>query len=91
MAGKLHSQNYVPRLLPLIGLLLASPSAQAHDKVELFGGRSYMRVRNSPSATLNGWKIAGQYEFNEIGLAEFPPELAFGSRRDSWFDGFYRL
>ena len=62
------------RLLPVLGLvLLASLSAQAQDKVELFGGYSYMRLQNSPSANLNGWEIAGQYKFKDWlgGVADF--------------------
>src|SRR5215831_20226104 len=62
------------KLLPVLGLLLlASLSAQAQDKVELFGGYSYMRFRNSPSANLNGWEIAGQYKFTDWlgGVADF--------------------
>jgi hypothetical protein len=61
------------RLLPLLGLLLlASLSAQAQDKVELFGGYSYMRLHN-PTANLNGWEIAGQYKFTDWlgGVADF--------------------
>jgi hypothetical protein len=54
------------KLLPVLGLLLlVSLSAQAQDKVEMFGGYSYMRLRNSPSANLNGWEIAGQYKFTD--------------------------
>ena len=54
------------RLLPVAGLLLlVSFSTQAQDKVELFGGYSYMRFHNSPSANLNGWEIAGQYKFTD--------------------------
>lgn len=63
-----------PRRLALLGLfLLASLSSQAQDKVELFGGYSYMRLRNSPSANLNGWEIAGQYKFTDWlgGVADF--------------------
>ena len=53
------------RLLPLFGLLLlVSPSVQAQDKVELFGGYSYMRL-NTPSANLNGWEVSGQYKFRD--------------------------
>ena len=54
------------RLLPVVGLLLlVSFSTQAQDKVELFGGYSYMHLHNSPSANLNGWEIAGQYKFTD--------------------------
>ena len=54
------------KLLPAVGLLLlVSGSAQAQDKVELFGGYSYMRFHNSQSANLNGWEISGQYKFTD--------------------------
>src|SRR5215467_13471847 len=54
------------KVLTALGLLLlVSLSAQAQDKVELFGGYSYMHFRNSPSANLNGWEIAGQYKFTD--------------------------
>ena len=46
------------RLSLLAGLiLLVSFSAHAQDKVEIFGGYSYMRVDSSPSANLNGWEL----------------------------------
>ena len=52
------------RLLPVVGLLLlVSSSTSAQEKMELFGGYSYLRFHNSPSANLNGWEIAGQYKF----------------------------
>lgn len=48
----------------LLGLIfLASFSAEAQDKVELFGGYTYMRADNSPSFNLNGWEFSGQYKF----------------------------
>jgi hypothetical protein len=54
------------KLLPVLGLLLlASLSAQAQDKIEVFGGYSHMYLHNSPSANLNGWEIAGQYKFTD--------------------------
>jgi hypothetical protein len=54
----------VRRLSLLFGLvLLASLSTSAQDKVEVFGGYSYMRVDNSPSFNLNGWELSGQYKF----------------------------
>ncbi len=62
------------RLLPLLALfLLASLPAQAQDKVELFGGYSYMHLQNTPSANLHGWEIAGQYRFTDWlgGVADF--------------------
>jgi hypothetical protein len=52
------------RLSLLAGLLLlVSLSARAQDKVEFFGGYSYLRVNDSPSANFNGWELAGQYKF----------------------------
>jgi hypothetical protein len=59
-----------------VGLvLLASLAANAQglgDKVELFGGYSYMRTA-SPSYNLNGWELAGQYKVTDWlgGVADF--------------------
>jgi len=57
----------VRRLSLLAGVvLLVSLSAQAQgldDKFEVFGGYSYLRVNNSPSANLNGWELSGNYKF----------------------------
>jgi hypothetical protein len=48
----------------LLGLLfLLSFSTKAQDQVEVFGGYSYMRTDNSPSANRNGWEFSGQYKF----------------------------
>ena len=50
----------------LLGVLLtASISAGAQEKVEVFGGYSYMRLSTSPGANLNGWEISGQYKFTD--------------------------
>jgi outer membrane protein with beta-barrel domain len=53
----------------LAGLvLLVSLGAQAQglgDKVELSGGYSYMHFGSSPSTSMNGWDLNGQYKFNE--------------------------
>jgi hypothetical protein len=46
-------------------LLIASISGGAQEKVEVFGGYSYMRFNSSPGANLNGWEIAGQYKFTD--------------------------
>lgn len=56
-------------------VLLVSFSARAQglgDKVELFGGYSYMRTA-SPSFNLNGWELAGQYKVTDWlgGVADF--------------------
>ena len=58
----------------LVGfILVASLSAHAQDTVELFGGYSYLRVDNSPSANFNGWEFGGQYKFADWlgGVADF--------------------
>lgn len=66
----------VRKLSLLAGLiLLASFSAQAQglgDKVEIFGGYSYMRT-DKPSLNLNGWELAGEYKVTDWlgGVADF--------------------
>ena len=51
------------RILLLLGLCaLSSLSVHAQDKVELFGGFSYMRSRSS---NLYGWEISGQYKLRD--------------------------
>ena len=53
----------VRKALLVFGLCALSSfpaQAQDEDKVELFGGYSYMRFR---STNLNGWEAAGQYRF----------------------------
>src|ERR1700735_844737 len=50
----------------LFGLILVfsfAAHAQDSDKVEVFGGYSYLRFDNSPSFNQNGWEISGQYKF----------------------------
>jgi hypothetical protein len=54
------------KLVLLLGaLLIASASVRAQDKVEVFGGYSYMRFGSSTKVNLNGWEISGQYKFND--------------------------
>ena len=66
----------IRRLSLLLGLVfLISLSAHAQgvgDKVELFGGYSYLRT-SSPSVNLNGWELAGQYKVTDWlgGVADF--------------------
>src|SRR6266481_5384708 len=56
----------VRKLGLLIGVfLIVSIPAPAQDKVEIFGGYSYMRFSSSPGANLNGWEISGQYKFTD--------------------------
>jgi hypothetical protein len=62
------------KVLLLLGMyFLASLSAKAQDKAELFGGYSYLRFKSSPSLNLNGWEISGQYRFTDWlgGVADF--------------------
>jgi len=54
--------------------LVASFAAQAQeDKVEVFGGYSYMRFRPGTDVNLNGWEASAQYKFNDWlgGVADF--------------------
>ncbi len=52
--------------LLLLGLLF-SLSARAQsitDKIEVFGGYSFMHYSSSPSFNTNGWELSGQYKVN---------------------------
>src|SRR5258708_12103420 len=58
----------------LLGILfVASLPASAQDKVEVFGGYTYMRFRPSPDLNLNGWEASVQYKFRDWigGVADF--------------------
>jgi hypothetical protein len=59
----------VRRLSLLLGLIfvvsLTAHAQDASDKVELFGGYTYMRT-DSPGANLNGWELSGQYKFADF-------------------------
>ena len=58
----------------LLGILfVASLPASAQDKVEVFGGYTYMRFRPSPDVNLNGWEASVQYKFRDWigGVADF--------------------
>jgi hypothetical protein len=61
-------------LLGLFFLISLSAHAQGiSDKVELFGGYSYLRFDSSPQVNLNGWELSGQYKFTDWlgGVADF--------------------
>ncbi len=48
-----------------IVIMLFSFSARAQgitDKIEVFGGYSFMRYKTSPSFNTNGWEISGEYK-----------------------------
>lgn len=54
--------------LLLVLFFLVSLSAHAQkleDKVEFFGGYSYMSFSSSPSTSMNGWELSGQYKVND--------------------------
>ena len=57
-------------VLGLCALSSFSAQAQHEDKVELFGGYSYMRFHGT---NLNGWEASGQYRFLDWlgGVADF--------------------
>jgi hypothetical protein len=62
--------------LPMLAFLSASIPARAQalsDKVEVFGGYSYFHLDSSPSTSLNGWELSGQYKFARWlgGVADF--------------------
>lgn len=64
------------KMLLVFGLcMVAALSAQAQDdnKVEVFGGYSYMRFHSSPNVNLNGWEASAQYKFRDWigGVADF--------------------
>jgi hypothetical protein len=67
----------IARLTLLLGLIFfGSLSTQAQlsaDRVELFGGYSYMRLGTSPGRNFNGWELAGQYKLTSWlgGVADF--------------------
>jgi hypothetical protein len=57
-------------LLGLCAISALSVRAQDQDKVEVFGGYSYMRFESS---NLNGFEISGQYKLTDWlgGVADF--------------------
>jgi hypothetical protein len=46
-------------------VLAALPARAQEEKVEVFGGYSYLHLHTNPSTNLNGWEIAGQYKFRD--------------------------
>jgi hypothetical protein len=59
----------------LLGVLFVAllPAAAQDDKVEVFGGYSYMRFRPGNDVNLNGWEASAQYKFRDWigGVADF--------------------
>lgn len=57
------------RRLCLLALVASLLSLSAHaqgvtDKVEIFGGYSFMHYNLSPSINTNGWELSGEYKVN---------------------------
>ena len=57
----------VRKLSLLLGLILAAPLC-AHgqlldNKLQVFGGYSYMRFSNPPAANFYGWEASGEYKY----------------------------
>ncbi|HEY2544681.1 MAG TPA: hypothetical protein VGI46_01305 [Candidatus Acidoferrum sp.] len=64
------------KMLLVFGLCMVtavSAQAQDDDKVEVFGGYTYMHFNSSPNANLNGWEASAQYKFRDWigGVADF--------------------
>src|ERR1700683_1606841 len=62
-------------------LISLTAHAQDSDKVELYGGYSYMRFDSSPITNMNGWLLSGEYKpTSRFGaVAEFGCELGRGA------------
>jgi hypothetical protein len=87
----------VRKLSLLLGLVFfVSFAAHAQgitDKLEVFGGYSFMHNDNRPDGNLNGWEISGQYKFsNWLGLvADFDGHYGspngFGTQKYNYLFG----
>ena len=75
----------IRRIALLAGLvLLPAVSLRAQglgDKVEVFGGYSYIHISNNPSFSTNGWQLAGEYKFTDwLGaVADFDGNYSSGN------------
>jgi hypothetical protein len=60
-------------LLGILFVALLPAAAQDDDKVEVFGGYTYMRFRPGNDLNLNGWEASAQYKFRDWigGVADF--------------------
>jgi hypothetical protein len=74
------------RTLTLLAGLIAAMSLSTFaqglgDKVELFGGYSYLHFDNSPSFSTNGWELSGNYKFTGWlgGVADFDGHYGSGA------------
>ena len=85
----------VRKLSLLMGLLFFVPlTAHAQlgglsDKVELFGGYTFMHNDNRPDSNLNGWEFSGQYKFKDwLGVvADFDGHYGGGTSKYNYLFG----
>jgi hypothetical protein len=84
----------VRKLSLLLGLLFfVSFAARAQgilsDKVELFGGYSFMHNDNRPDSNLNGFEFAGQYKFTSWlgGVADIDGHYGGGASVNNYLFG----
>jgi hypothetical protein len=81
------------KLSLLVGLIfLVSVSAHAQglgDKLEVFGGYSYMHVDSAPSFSTNGWELSGNYKFADWlgGVADFDGHYGSGASVHTYLFG----
>ena len=63
------------------GLSLPTPAQGFGDKLELFGGYSYLHFDNSPTFSSNGWELSGDYKFTSWlgGVADFDGHYGSGA------------
>ncbi|HXN20169.1 MAG TPA: hypothetical protein VN875_17665 [Candidatus Binatus sp.] len=64
----------------LIFVLAFTAHAQDSDKVQLYGGYSYLRLDSTPTTNMNGFIFSGEYKINKwLGaVAEFGGEYGSG-------------
>jgi hypothetical protein len=81
----------IRRLSLLVGLVfVVSLTAHAQglgDKVELFGGYSYVHVSNEPSFSTNGFELSGEYKFLPWAgaVGDFNETYGFGNLHTALF------
>jgi hypothetical protein len=83
------------RKLSLLPGLLFFVSFAAHaqgllsDKVELFGGYSFMHNDNRPDSNLNGFEFSGQYKFASLigGVADIDGHYGGGTSVNNYLFG----
>jgi len=76
-------------LLGILFVALLPAAAQDDDKVEVFGGYSYMRFRPGNDVNLNGWEASAQYKFKDWlgGVADFDGHYGGGTSKYNYLFG----